>query len=345
MCNWTGRRWKVLLIVPLSVWLLTAAYERVHTDQLMVETAKAYLASLNPDQRKQTSFALDNMDERTHWLYTPFLRHGLTLREMTPAQRQLAEALVSAGLSTQGLVKAHTVMSLEQILYIAEKDGDMERDPNKYFVSVFGEPNEHGTWGYRFEGHHVSLNYTIIDGKIASTPSFFGSNPAQVLDGRRKGLRALAREEDLGRKLVNSLTQDQRSVAIVNAAAPEDILTTNKRKAMLEGAPTGLAYAKMTPAQKEGLEALVAEYASDFPPEIADKRMDQFRRLAGQTFFAWAGGTERGQKNYYRVQTPEFLIEFDETQDNGNHIHSVWRDFKGDWGEDLLAEHLKTAHK
>jgi len=338
------RAWKYALLVPLAVGLLTASYERVHTDRLMVDAAKAYLASLNADQRKQTSFALDNMDERTHWLYTPFLRHGLTLREMTPTQRNLAEALVAAGLSAQGLVKAHTIRSLEEILFIIERDGDLERDPNKYFVSIFGEPSEHGVWGYRFEGHHVSLNYTIVDGKIASSPSFFGSNPAQILDGRRKGLRALAREDDLGYKLVDSLTADERPIAVVEKEAPGDILTTNSRKAALNGQPNGLAFSKMTAPQKDAFETLVAEYANDFPPEIATQRMEQFRRLAGSAFFAWSGPTEPGKKHYYRVQTPEFLIEFDDTQDNGNHIHSVWRDFKGDWGEDLLAAHYKASH-
>ena len=217
------RAWKYALLIPLAVGLLTAAYERTQTDHLMVDAAKNYLVSLNPDQRKLTSFALDNMDERTHWLYTPFLRHGLTLREMTQTQRNLAEALVAAGLSSQGLVKAHTIMSLEEILFILEQNGDMERDPGKYFVSIFGEPSEHGVWGYRFEGHHVSLNYTIVDGKIASSPSFFGSNPAKILDGRRKGLRALAREDDLGYKLVGSLTGEQRAVAVVDKEAPGDI--------------------------------------------------------------------------------------------------------------------------
>ena len=338
------RAWKYALLIPLAVGLLTAAYERMHTDNLMVDAAKNYLASLNPDQRKLTSFALDNMDERTHWLYTPFLRHGLTLREMTPTQRNLAEALVAAGLSSQGLVKAHTIMSLEEILFILEKNGDMERDPAKYFVSIFGEPSEHGAWGYRFEGHHVSLNYTIVDGKIASSPSFFGSNPAQILDGRRKGLRALAREDDLGYKLVDSLTGEERAIAVVDKEAPGDILTTNTRKAALNGQPNGLPYSKMTAPQKEIMDALIAEYANDFPPEIASHRVEQFRRLQGSAFFAWSGPVQAGQKHYYRVQTPEFLIEFDDTQDNGNHIHSVWRDYKNDWGEDLLAAHYKASH-
>src|ERR1019366_4033857 len=159
------------------------------------------------------------------------------------------------------------------------KDGDLERDPAKYFFSIFGEPSVHGIWGYRFEGHHVSLNYTVIDGRIASSPSFFGSNPAEIREGRRKGLRVLAREEDLGHKLMDSLTPEQRGIAIVDKTVYADVLTTNSRKAALSGQPNGLPSAKMTAPQKQMLEDLVAEYADDFPPEIGDARMAQFHRL------------------------------------------------------------------
>jgi hypothetical protein len=335
--------WRILSAL-VAVGLVAAASERVRSERLMVDAAKNLLSSLSPEQRKRAVFTLDNMDERTHWLYTPFQRNGLTLREMTSTQQQLAEALLSAGLSSQGLVKAHTIMSLEQILLIAEKDGDLERDPAKYFFSIFGEPTMNGTWGYRFEGHHVSLNYTVVGGMIASTPSFFGSNPAEIREGRRKGLRVLAREEDLGHGLMDSMTPEQRGIAIVDKTAYGDILTTNSRKAALSGQPNGLPSAKMTAAQKQMLDDLVSEYADDFPPEIASARMAQFHRLADMAFFAWSGGTAHNDKHYYRIQTPEFLIEYDKTQDDGNHIHSVWRDFKGDWGEDLLAAHYKASH-
>src|SRR5215472_18217785 len=207
--------------------LAAIAYERAKTDELMYQSATQFLVSLSPEQKKRVQFPLDNMDERTHWLYTPFPRQGLALREMTTAQQQLAEALLSAGLSSQGLIKAHTIMSLDQILYVMEKDGDLERDPMKYYVTIFGEPSAKGAWGYRFEGHHVSLNYTIVNGKIASTPSFFGSNPAEVLETRRKGLRALGREQDTAQKMINSLTPAQLAEAVTDKTAPGDILTTN----------------------------------------------------------------------------------------------------------------------
>jgi hypothetical protein len=333
-----------ILLIAITLGLVAGAYESIRTETLMVDAAKNYLAALNPEQRKKTVFALDNMDERSHWLYTPNERHGLQFREMTSDQRHLAEALLSAGVSQQGLVKVHTIMSLDSILRIYEKNQGPERDPDKYFVSIFGEPTIQGRWGYRVEGHHVSLNFTVIAGRIASTPSFFGSNPADVQDGPMKGLRALGREEDLGRELVQSLSQTQRATAIVDKIAPADILTTNSRKAALKGQSNGISFAALTPPQKEILQRLITEYAADFPPEIAEKRLEQFRKTQPTLFFAWAGGINKGEKHYYRIQTGEFLIEYDKTQDDGNHIHSVWRDFDDDWGEDLLAAHYQASH-
>jgi hypothetical protein len=140
------------------------------------------------------------------------------------------------------------------------------------------------------------------------------------------------------------LTDAQRAIAIVDKTAPADVLTTNSRKAALTGQPNGLPFGSMTAKQKAFLAELVNEYAADFPPAIAQKRVDQFQRTQPSLFFAWAGGTNKGDKNYYRVQTSEFLIEYDKTQDNGNHIHSVWRDFNDDWGSDLLAEHYQASH-
>src|SRR5262249_32326038 len=157
--------------------------------------------------------------------------------------------------------------------------------------------------------------------------NFFGANPAEVKEGPRAGLRALMREEDLGRELVSSLSDAQREVAIVDKTAYKDIITFDSRKAALSGHPNGLPFSKMTAKQKEILTALVTEYAANFPAQIADMRLDQFHKTQANLFFAWAGGIERGQPHYYRVQTPAFLIEYDDTQNNANHIHSVWRDF------------------
>jgi hypothetical protein len=336
--------WKRLLLIGCAVALLTAAYERTNSSGAMTTAAKSYLAALTSEQRARTTFPLAG-DERLNWHFVPIERKGLALREMTSAQKHLAEALLSAGLSQQGVIKAHTIMSLEQILKEVENGKGPERDPEKYYVSIFGEPADQGSWAYRFEGHHISLNFTIVNGKIASSPNFFGTNPAEVKEGPRAGLRALMREEDLGRELIQSLTDAQRAIAIVDKTAYKDIITFDSRKAALSGQPNGLPFSKMTGKQKEALTNLVTEYASNFPPQIAEMRLDQFRKTQANLFFAWAGGTEKGQPHYYRIQTPAFLIEYDDTQNNANHIHSVWRDFDGDFGMDLLAQHYQASHQ
>jgi hypothetical protein len=219
-----------------------------------------------------------------------------------------------------------------------------ERDPEKYYVTIFGEPSEKGTWGFRFEGHHVATNFTIVNGKIASSPNFFGANPAEVREGPRTGLRALKREEDVARDFMNSLNAEQKKVAIVDPAAPREITTSNIRKVAIQGAPKGIQYSQLTAAQKEIMDALVAEYATNFPPMIADFRLDQYKKNQGQAYFAWMGGLAKGEGHYYLLRTPAFIIEYDNTQDGNNHIHSVWRDFNGDFGEDLLGGHYTVAH-
>src|SRR5579872_4746326 len=336
--------WKRVWLALGAGALLLAAYERTSQQGVMTNAARAYLNALTPELRARTTFPLD-ADERMNWHFVPIERKGVALREMTSAQKHLAEALLSAGLSQQGIIKAHTIMSLDQVLKDMEQGKGPERDPEKYYVSIFGEPSEQGTWGYRFEGHHISLNFTIVNGHIASSPSFFGDNPAMVKEGPRAGLRALMREEDLGRELVKSLDDAQRAVAIVDKTAPKDIITFDSRKAALNGHPNGLPFAKMSTKSKQALTELVNEYASNFPPQIADFRMDQFRKNQGNLFFAWSGGIEPGQPHYYRVQTPAFLIEYDDTQNNNNHIHSVWRDYNGDFGLDLLAMHYQASHQ
>ncbi len=338
---------KRLLLVLAAFGLLTAAYERVNTPVLMSDAAKAYLNSLTPEQRTKTQIPFDDA-ERLNWRFIPVEdRKGVPLREMNSAQKHLAEALLSAAMSNQGIIKAHTIMSLDQVLKEREAKQakqQFERDPEKYYVSIFGEPSETGTWGFRFEGHHVATNFTVVNGKIASSPNFFGANPAEVREGPRTGLRALKREEDIARDLMNALTADQRKVAIANPAAPRDITTNNTRKVMLSGPPAGIKYSDLTAAQKEILDALVAEYATNFPPMIADFRMDQYRRNQAEAYFAWMGGIAKGEGHYYLLRTPAFLIEYDNTQDQNNHIHSVWRDFNGDFGQDLLGGHYTVAH-
>jgi len=323
--------------------LLTSAYYRINSSTVMTLAARHFLASLTPEQRAKATFAFQE-EERLNWHYIPKERKGLPLLEMTMAQKALAYALLSAGLSQQGYIKAVTIMSLDDVLRVMENDDGNRRNPEKYYFTVFGEPADTGTWGFRVEGHHLSQNFTVVNGKVADTPSFFGANPAEVREGPRKGLRTLAAEEDLGRDLMESLTPEEKKVAIVTPDAYKDILTEASRKAALAGQPSGLSAAKMTKKQFELLQTLISSYAQNVPEQLALARMEQLKKAGTNVFFAWAGVEERGGPHYYRIQTPSFLIEYDNTQNNANHIHSVWRDFNGDFGLDLLAMHYQASH-
>ncbi len=320
-----------------------SAYHRTDSVSVITQAANHFLDSLTPEQKATAMIAFDS-DERQNWFYTPVPRKGLQVREMSPYQKRLAAALLAAGLSQQGYIKAETIMSLEDVLRIAEKDDGERRNPEKYYFSIFGAPSDSKPWGYRVEGHHVSQNYTVMGGKIADTPSFFGSNPREVRVGPRKGLRVLAQEEDLGRAFMESLTPDQQKVAIVDKEAYKDILTTNSRQAALKGQPSGLPASKLNDKQFGLLTDLLNMYADNMPEQLSLARMQQVKAVGKNIYFAWAGVVEVGGPHYYRVQSPTFLVEYDCTQDNANHIHSVWRDFNGDWGMDVLKEHYHTSH-
>lgn len=325
----------------------------VHAASLMSECANRFLAALDPNQRGKATFPFDT-DERKSWHYVPADTHtavdslgqrqGLQLREMTPYQKHLASALLAAGLSQTGYIKAVTIMSLEDVLRAIENDSGERRNPEKYYFSLFGTPSDNAAWGYRVEGHHLSQNYTVVNGKAISGPSFFGSNPAEVRQGPRKGLRTLALEDDLGLDVIRTLDEPQQKIAIVDPTAYPDILTKASRKAALQGQPSGLSATKMNVRQFDALMAVVEEYAHNVPDELAAARIAQMNRAGKNVYFAWSGGINREDPHYYRVQTSSFLIEFDDTQDGANHIHSVWRDFNGDFGEDLLERHYQDSH-
>jgi hypothetical protein len=332
-----------LLASGMGMLLLTSAFYRIHSAALMSESAQHFIASLTPEQRSRTVFRFED-NERFDWHYIPRERKGLPLRDMTPTQRHLAQALLASSLSQSGYIKATTIMSLEEVLRIIENDNGERRNPEKYYFSIFGEPGEKSTWAFRVEGHHISQNFTAVNGQVIAGPSFFGANPAEVRQGPRKGLRALGREEDLARDLLLALTPDQKKVAIVDATAYPDILTAASRKAALSGQASGLPVSKMSPQQRGMLEALVSEYVHDVPEEIAESRAEQARRDADKVYFAWAGVEGKGGPHYYRVQAPSFLIEYDNTQNDANHIHSVWRDFENDFGIDVLKQHYESSH-
>lgn len=309
----------------------------------MAEAARNFLAALPEAARQKAVFELKD-EERQNWRFTPRPRKGLPIKEMSGDQRALALALLNSGLSHRGYFKAMTIMSLEQILQEIEQGRGPVRDSELYFVSIFGRPESHGHWGWRVEGHHLALNFTIAGDAVAVTPSMFGSNPGEVREGPRQGLRTLGREEDLGRALVRSLTEAQRKVAIYTNTAPADIITGEERRArVLE--PKGVVMSDLNASQKEMLWDLIEEYVGRAHPGVAEVERARLE-AAGESkiYFAWAGSLEPRQGHYYRIQAPDFLLEYDNTQNNANHVHAVWRDLKNDFGEDLLRKHYEESH-
>jgi hypothetical protein len=310
----------------------------------MGTSAARFLAGLTPEQRQQATFEF-SADERLNWHYIPRVRKGLPIKTMTEPQRKLAHELLKSGLSQRGYMTATSIMDLETILGDLERGTNttIVRDPEQYFFSVFGTPAARDAWGWRVEGHHISLNFTIVNGTLVATaPSFFGTNPAEVREGPKKGLRILGDREDAGRALLMALDAQQRTTAVIDAKAPGDMVTTNAVK-IDPLSPVGLQASAMSASQRDLLMKLVDVYASAMPADVAADRLAKMKRAGLEKIaFAWAGEAERGKPHYYRIQGPTFLVEYDNTQNNANHIHSVWRDFDGDFGRDLLREHLKS---
>lgn len=310
----------------------------------MAESANKFLTSLNAEQKAKAHFGFDS-DKRTEWFFVPRNeRKGLPLKEMTEAQRKLAMDFLRTGLSAAGYQKATTIMSLEDVL--RELEGPKRtwpRDHELYYVGIYGTPGARDRWAWSFEGHHMSLNFTVVKGElISNSPAFFGTNPAEVRQGERKGLRVLAGEEDKGRALVASLDDKQKAIAIYDQKAPGDILTVNKLK-IDPLKPDGIAFAQLNKQQKELFNQLLEVYLARMLDEVAVERRAKLKAAGmDKVYFAWAGGVNRGDLHYYRLQGPTFLVEYDNTQNDGNHIHSVWRDFNGDFGADLLREHYKA---
>ena len=331
---------RVTLILLFSVFSLNL---RAGVGGEMADAANNFLAALTPEQHTKATYALNDA-ERFDWHFIPKARKGLPLKEMTSGQKKLAHALLNSGLSQRGYAKAVTIMSLDDILKEMENGKGPTRDPDLYYFTIFGEPGAQGTWAWRVEGHHLSLNFVVRgDEVVAATPAFFGSNPAEVRQGPRKGLRVLGEEETLGRQFVKSLTADQQKIALVMTNAPKEMITGNMRKVQLIN-PPGLSAAQMTPEQVVALRHLLKTYADRHRPEVSDSDLKKIETAGfGEVHFAWAGGMEPGEPHYYRVQGPTFLLEYDDTQNNANHIHTVWRDLANDFGDDVLREHYDTV--
>ena len=316
-------------VVGLATWA-GAFFDQ--TGSQMATASSRFLKSLDKEQLATATFPFDS-PERLNWHFIPRERKGLSIKAMTPPQRALAFGILHTGVGASGFLKATTIMSLEQVLKDLEKGGAMVRDPERYFITVFGKPSDRGKWGWRIEGHHLSLNFTLEDGKIVSaTPAFFGANPAEVRQGTREGLRTLADIEDRALRLVQALSPEQAKTAVVAEKAPADIRAANTPQPPTDEA-VGIALKDMNGDQHEMLKALVESYASDMPPDIAHAWLTEIREAGVDGVrFAWFGPADRSQGHAYRIQGPTFLIEFNNTQNGANHIHSVWRSMLGDFG-------------
>lgn len=331
-------------------WLAACSTAAVHAQTVtlaltseMVGSVTGLLDGLSQAQRDMIAYAFDD-PERLNWHFIPRTRNGLSFNEMDAGQQALATGVLQAFLSAKGYAKVEQIRSLESVLKEIEVNGRFVRDPNAYFLTVFGTPSVDGTWAFRLEGHHVAFNWTFAAGSgIASSPQFFGSNPAEVRDGSLAGLRVLGVEEDLGRRLVMSLDADQQRQAVLETTVPGDILSgADKQIAPLE--LTGVSLAALDPDQQQLLLALVEEVAGAQPDALAGERMARVRANdPGAIRFTWIGGTGAADGHYYRIQGQDFLIEYDKTQNEANHVHLVWRDFNGDFGRDLLRLHYDTV--
>ncbi|MGE0703049.1 MAG: DUF3500 domain-containing protein [Vicinamibacterales bacterium] len=309
----------------------------------MAEAASALLDALTVEQRGKAAFELGS-SERTTWQYESgemALRLGLPLGEMTPGQKALAQKLLDSALSQRGRTTVRGIMDLELISGSGETSGD--QSSGSYCFAVFGTP-ESAAWGWRVQGHHLALNFTITNGVLVATaPLFLGSEPAEVRTGPEAGRRVLGQQEDAGRALVMSLDDEQRSEAIFSATPPDDILTANQSEAE-RLTPEGLRFSEMTEIQRITFFRLLDAYVSLMAPDVAADRETALENADfDRMTFGWAGSTVRGAPHYYRVQGRDFLIEFANTQGGGNHAHAVWRDFTGDFGRDLLREPAAPA--
>lgn len=331
---------RVLIFALLAVAAVAWAQSGSNPGVEMAAAAQRFLSALSPEHRTAAVIRFDDA-ERQNWHYIPRDRRGVSMKQLTPEQRELGSALLRSGLSEEGLRKADGIRKLDRVLF--EQTGATIRDENLYYFSLFGQPASSGPWGWRFEGHHISLNFTLRDGRVISTtPFFFGANPAEVRSGPQRGTRVLASEEEMGRALLLSLSEAQRRTAIIGGDAPADILASPGNSPRLE--QQGILYSELSVGQQRRVMELVEMYAHRLRRDLADAELARIRQAGVEKIrFAWAGGGEAGQPHYYRIQGPTFVIEYDNTQNNANHIHTVWRDPERDFGLDPLRAHYATS--
>lgn len=334
-----------LFLATLVPFALPAHEGHLHNPAAhqMKEAATVFLASLDDSQRKTASFPFKD-DERENWHFVPMNnRKGLRFDALKPHQQHLAFGLLGTGLSQKGLLTATQIMTLEQIL--RERGGDPEvRNPEKYSIAIFGKPSATKPWGWRFEGHHLSLNFSLLGDEVVGLPAFFGTNPAELKKGPLKGLRPLGEIEDAARNFAQSLIKEGHS-PVFSEDAPEEILSAQDSTARAQ-AIQGVTSDKMTGEQRKQLLAIVNDFASLLRREVANDPLRKINTTQRKKMhFAWGGSLKRGGAHYFRIQGSDFLIEYANTQNDANHAHLVWRDLKDDFARDSLQEHYQKDHQ
>ena len=311
--------------------------------QEMTDAATIFLQALSDEDRKKVTFDFDD-PHRIDWQFIPMNRPGLSFGDLKPEQLLLGTGLLQTGLSHRGYSTSMQVMVLESVLHEME-NLNPRRDPSKYHLFIFGQPRTTQTWGWRIEGHHLSISFTVANGQaIAATPLFIGANPAKVPIGNLKGLRVLGRQEDLGRRLVRNLSAEQKEVAVIDAKPPNDVINGPGVIAKpLQ--PIGLMAGDMTADQKVMLRRLIDSFIKQIRPELAAADVQEIEDAGfDNVSFAWMGFLQKEKPHYFRVQGPTFILEYDNVQNNANHVHVVWRDLKNDFGQDLLKQHYESHH-
>jgi Protein of unknown function (DUF3500) len=336
---------RLLLAICLHLLFISSSYA-----QDMVAAANKFISSLDAAQKGRALYPFD-VEERYGFHFFPIEdRKGITLNELSASQKEAAIALLKTCLSEEGVKKAKEIMELEVVLKALEhrKADDHYRDPGKYYVAIFGIPANNTIWGWRFEGHHVSYNFSADEKKlVAGTPGFFGANPAIVPEGPQKGKQVLKEEADMAFALLHSLTKEALKKVLIDTIAPNEIITFISRKAMLQN-PAGIRYSEMTPSQQQEFLQLIKVYVGRYTKLFAGQMLKEIQQAGLENLrFAWAGCQEplMGKAHYYRIQGPTLIIEYDNSQNKANHVHSVIRDLKNDFGGDLLLEHYKSGHQ
>jgi Protein of unknown function (DUF3500) len=325
-----------LLALCLSPPTLSAADE-ADVASTMSEAATHFLGSLDGSQRLKIQYNFDS-PERLNWHFIPRDRNGLGMWDLTGAARNAADTLVKSGLSLAGYEKTLEVRSLEEVLYLFEVGDEAERrlkrHPHKYFLTIFGTPGEKGEWGWRFEGHHLSLNYTIRDGVIVSTtPEFFGANPGLIDAGPGRSLRVLGRREELARAILHACDKQQLARMVISEKPPGEVRGAGESTPVVSEA-VGLAYSEMSPEQQGLLKELIGVYVAAMPAAVVRDRMLAIEISGLDTIrIAWWGGPDVNQPHHYVVQGKSFIIEYNNTQNSANHVHAMWRNVDGDFGQ------------